>query len=70
MPKRKYSCSKCEGTRFDAGEIRTTGSGISRFMNLQHKKFTTVSCTNCGYTELYRTGPGGTVGNILDILSS
>ena len=70
MKKRKYACDKCAGTRHEAGEIRTTGSGISRFLNLQNNKFATVSCTNCGYTEIYRMDAGGTVGNIFDILTN
>lgn len=70
MKKRKYSCTKCEGTGYKAGEIRTTGSGVSRFLNLQNQKFSTVSCTGCGYTELYRMDASGTVGNIFDILTN
>ena len=70
MKKRKYTCDKCAGTRYESGEIRTTGSGISRLLNLQHKRFATVSCTDCGYTEIYRMAGGGTVGNIFDILTN
>lgn len=70
MAKRQYSCVKCAGTDHETGEIRTTGSGFSRFLNLQNQKFATVSCTNCGYTEGYRMNAGGTLGNIFDILSN
>lgn len=70
MKKRKYACDKCAGSRFETGEIRTTGSGFSRFLNLQYKKFATVSCTDCGYTEIYRLDAGGKIGNIFDILSN
>ncbi len=70
MEQRRYSCVKCEGTQYEAGEIRTTGSGISRFLNLQNQRFATVSCTGCGYTEVYRMEAGGTVGKIFDILSN
>ena len=70
MEKRQYSCIKCAGTGYKAGEIRTTGSGISRFLNLQNQKFATVSCTQCGYTELYRMDASGAIGNIFDILSN
>ncbi len=68
MTSSKFSCVKCEKTDYKTGEIRTTGSGLSRFFNLQNQKFTAMSCTECGYTELYRTDGGG-VGNILDLLS-
>jgi predicted nucleic-acid-binding Zn-ribbon protein len=70
MAKREYACDKCAGTEYEAGEIRTTGSGISRFLNLQNQKFATVSCIRCGYTDVYRLKPGGTLGNIFDILTN
>ena len=66
--KREFTCVKCNTTEFKSGEIRTTGSGISRFFNLQNQKFLTASCTNCGYTELFRADGSG-VGNLFDILS-
>ena len=68
MTSSKFSCVKCGKTDYKTGEIRTTGSGLSRFFNLQNQKFTAMSCTECGYTELYRTDGSG-VGNILDLLS-
>jgi len=64
-----YFCMKCKGTEYRAGEFRTTGSGISRFLNLQNKKYATVACAGCGYTELYRLDGGG-IGNILDIFTN
>jgi len=54
---------------YKTGEIRTTGSGIARFLNVQNQKFATVSCGGCGYKELYRMGGRG-VGNIFDILTN
>jgi len=65
----QFSCIKCSWTEYKDGEIRTTGSGLSRFLNLQNQRFDTLSCINCGYTEMYRMG-GGDVGNILDILTN
>ena len=29
-----FSCVKCNGTDHETGEIRTTGAGFSRYMNL------------------------------------
>ena len=65
---KQFSCAKCNDTSFRTGTIRTTGSGLARFLNLQNQKFTAISCKNCGYTELFRTDGGG-VGNIFDFLS-
>ena len=47
------SCTKCGHSRFEVDEIRTTVK-ISRFLNIQHKKFTAIVCAGCGYTEFYR----------------
>jgi len=65
----QFECVKCSGTEYKTGEIRTTGSGISRFLNVQNQKFATVSCGGCGYSELYRMDGRG-VGNIFDILTN
>lgn len=70
MPQEDYACAKCKGTSFQTAEIRTTGSGISRFLNLQNQKFAAITCDECAYTELYRMKPGGRAGAILDILTN
>jgi predicted nucleic-acid-binding Zn-ribbon protein len=67
---RAYSCEKCGGRTYDTEEIRTTGSGFSRFLNMQNKKFAAVSCRQCGFTEMYRMRSGGRVADIFDVLSN
>jgi len=64
-----YTCIKCSGTEYRTGQLRTTGSGISRFLNIQNQKYATVSCSECGYTELYRLDGSG-IGNIIDIFTN
>ena len=63
-----FSCVKCHNTQFETDEIRTARK-YSRFFDLQNKKFTAVSCTKCGYTEIFR-GDSSRLGNFLDILAS
>ncbi len=46
MEKQKYSCTKCGATNYRTGELRTTGSGLTRFFNIQNQKYGTVSCAN------------------------
>ena len=70
MSSQIYSCDKCSNTEYRTGQIRTTGSGISRFLNLQNQKYNTVSCEACGYTDIYRTDGGGVAGNILDLFTN
>lgn len=69
MQQYSYSCTKCNGTEYRTGQLRTTGSGITRFLNIQNQKYSTVSCENCGYTKLYRTDGGG-ISNVLDFLTN
>lgn len=47
-------CPKCGHTETEVDAISTTGSGLSKFFDIQNRRFTVVSCTNCGYSELYR----------------
>ena len=68
MAKKSYSCLKCDEIEYKAGEVRTTGSGISRFIDMQNQKYATVACTTCGYTELYRLD-GSSFSNILDLFA-
>jgi predicted nucleic-acid-binding Zn-ribbon protein len=70
MQSNEYSCTKCNGTKYNTGALRTTGSGITRFLNIQNQKYTTISCNDCGYTEIYRANNGGKAGNILDFLTN
>jgi predicted nucleic-acid-binding Zn-ribbon protein len=46
-------CPKCGGTDAEVGSISTTGSGLSKMFDIQTNEFRTVTCTNCGFTELY-----------------
>ena len=69
MSKAEFTCIKCSDHNYKTGQIRTTGGGLSRFLNIQNNKFNTLSCVKCGYTEIYRTD-SGTLGNILDIFTN
>ena len=62
-----FSCSKCHNTQYETEEIRTTGK-YSRFFDIQNKKFIAVSCTQCGYTEIFK-GDSSRLGNFLDLLA-
>ena len=65
-----YECPKCRHREAETGEIRTTGSGFSRFLNLQNQKFSYLACSNCGYTEFYRMHGGSKGMAFLDIISN
>jgi predicted nucleic-acid-binding Zn-ribbon protein len=46
-------CPKCGHTDAEVGSIAATGSGLSKMFDIQTETFRTVTCTGCGYTELY-----------------
>ena len=49
----RFVCAKCGQRRCNARRMATTGTGLSKLFDIQHNKFISVSCSNCGYTELY-----------------
>jgi uncharacterized protein len=64
-----YQCPKCRNDQYETSEISTTGGGLSKIFDVQNKKFTTVTCTECRYTELYQAD-SSTLGNILDFFTN
>ncbi|MCF7885536.1 MAG: zinc ribbon domain-containing protein [Candidatus Marinimicrobia bacterium] len=65
----QYECPKCGGNDYETDRMRATGGGFAKIFDVQNKKFTTVTCTNCGYTELYR-GKTSSLGNIFDFFTN
>ena len=49
-----FKCPKCGESRCETGQVRMSGGGISAFFNLENKRFSTVTCARCGYTEMYK----------------
>ena len=64
-----YQCCKCGSGRYDTGEIRTAGGFWSKIFDVQNRRFTAVSCSECGYTELYK-GDSSMLGNIFDFVTN
>ena len=62
-----WKCVKCENTEFEKDQIQTTGGNLSKLFDIQNKKFVTVTCTKCGYTEFYKVETSAGM-NILDFL--
>ena len=52
---------------YETDQMQATGGNFAKLFDVQNKKFTTVSCCNCGYTELYRE-VGGEGWDVLDFL--
>ena len=69
MEKRNYTCTKCGNHKAETDQIRTTGSGFTRFFNIQNRRFVAVSCAKCGFTEFYKEGKTSGASNILDFVT-
>lgn len=65
--RRSYLCPKCGGTHYETDQFQATGGNFAKLFDIQNKKFITLSCTQCGYTEIYKTQTD-TGMNILDFL--
>ena len=48
-------------------QLQATGGNFAKLFDIQNKRFVTVSCTRCGYTELYRQPEDGAM-DVLDFL--
>ena len=69
----KFVCPKCKNRGGDAERLAMSGTGLSRFMDIQPFRYIFVSCRNCGYTEIYnlKTLEGkDDLGTIIDVLFS
>lgn len=53
-PIKAYRCAKCGHAKCELGGIRTAGSGLSAFFDVQSAKYIAVVCERCAYTEFYQ----------------
>ena len=63
-----WQCIKCNYHACDVDKISTTGGMLTKWFNIQNKKFSTVTCKKCKYTELYKATTNQ-LENIFDFLS-
>ena len=68
MQQQMYQCPKCGCTTYETDQFQATGGNLAKLFDVQNKKFITISCTRCGFTELYRSDTG-TGWNVLDFLA-
>ena len=69
MSKAKWSCPKCGNVDYDTDQFRATGSFLAKIFDVQNKRFTTVTCTRCKYTEIYRTD-SSRLGDVFDFFTN
>ena len=49
----RFRCAKCRHSQAQTRRFAATGTGISRWLDWQHNEYLSISCLNCGYTELF-----------------
>ncbi|MBE5927745.1 MAG: DNA-binding protein [Lachnospiraceae bacterium] len=54
MEMKQYVCPKCGNESYESDQFQATGGNFAKIFDIQNKRFITISCTNCGYTELYK----------------
>ena len=63
-----YVCPKRDCRSCEVGEIRAAGSIMSAVFDVESKRFTTVTCTNCKFTEIHKA-ESSDIAKILDMIS-
>jgi len=63
-----WCCGKCKHRDFETGQFQATGGVLAKIFDVQNKKFSTVSCSRCGYTEVYKL-KSSTLSNVLDMIT-
>jgi predicted nucleic-acid-binding Zn-ribbon protein len=53
----KYVCPKCGSKDFTTSTIWASRSIIAKFLDIQDRRYSTVTCSVCKYTELYHLPP-------------
>lgn len=68
----RFRCPKCRNQGGQVKRIAATGTGLSRWFNVQLNHFITVSCSRCGFTEMYNPeileGKRSGAANVLDVI--
>lgn len=64
-----YRCPKCSNTTCDVDQMQATGGTFSKLFNIQNKKFTSVTCKKCTYTEFYKASTSK-LSNIFDFFTN
>lgn len=69
MQNLNYHCVKCGNTQYTVDQFRAAGNFLTKVFDIQSKKFTTVTCSQCSYTEIYKAD-SSMLGNIFDFFTN
>lgn len=69
----EFICARCKQQGGSTERLAMSGTGFSRFFEIQPYRYAFVSCNNCGYTEVYNLKMlegKDDLGTFLDVLFS
>jgi predicted nucleic-acid-binding Zn-ribbon protein len=69
MRHENWSCPKCGNREFETGVFRATGGRFAKIFDVQNRKFSTVSCARCQFTEVYRADSSSLM-NVFDFFTN
>lgn len=69
MANLSYTCPKCSNTEYEIGELRAAGGFWTKIFDVQSRRFTTITCTRCKYTEMFKA-KSSTIGNVFDFFTN
>lgn len=64
-----YRCPKCSNNTYETGELRAAGGFWTKIFDVQSARFTTVTCAQCRYTEIFKAD-SSMLGNIFDFFTN
>jgi len=50
----EFTCPKCGNSNYEIGQFLAPGSFWTRTLSFNYKSFTTLTCSKCFYTEVYK----------------
>ncbi len=69
----RFKCAKCGNQVAEVRKLAMTGAGFfDRMMDWQRNRYYFITCTRCGYTEVYSEkvleGQKGRIEDIIDLI--
>ncbi len=63
----QWQCAKCQHNEYEVSQFQATGGGFAKLFDVQNRKFSTVICSRCRYTEIYAVDSSD-LDNVIDFL--
>lgn len=70
MQHQSWECPKCTNRDYETDQFAATGGGLSKIFDIQNRKFITVTCTQCQYTEIYKAAKSSTLEDVFDLFTT